>query len=126
MSTNFSAEHLGVGQFYLMTFKDKDGNSFDGATTYPLNVPAPAPVTQYWSATIYDRASMALSGTCNGRAAPPRPRDFKRTRTTRLMFISVRKHQLAKSRTGFLPALMEGSRSSSASMGLKKPLFVKT
>jgi len=56
----FSAKHLGAGQRYLMTFKDKDGNSFDGANTYRLNVPAPAPVTQYWSATIYDRATHAL------------------------------------------------------------------
>jgi len=31
-------------QFYLMTIKDKDGNSFDGGNTYRLTVPANAPV----------------------------------------------------------------------------------
>jgi len=56
----FSAKHLGAGQFYLMTIKDKEGRSFDGGSTYRLNVPANAPVKLYWSATIYDRATHAL------------------------------------------------------------------
>ena len=56
----FSAKHLGAGQFYLMTIKDKDGKGLDGASTYRLKVPANAPVTQYWSATAYDRATHAL------------------------------------------------------------------
>jgi hypothetical protein len=56
----FSAKHLGAGQFYLMTIKDKDGNSFDGGSTYRLTVPASAPVKLYWSATVYDRATHAL------------------------------------------------------------------
>ena len=50
----------GAGQFYLMTIKDKDGKDFDGGETYRLNVPANAPVNQYWSATVYDRATHAL------------------------------------------------------------------
>jgi len=49
-----------VGQFYLMTIKDQKGNSFDGSSTYRLTVPANAPVRQYWSATVYDRATHAL------------------------------------------------------------------
>jgi hypothetical protein len=56
----FSAKHLGAGQYYLMTIKDKDGNGFNGAKTYKLTVPANAPVTQYWSATVYDRATHAF------------------------------------------------------------------
>ncbi|HEX7157489.1 MAG TPA: DUF1254 domain-containing protein [Edaphobacter sp.] len=56
----FSAKHLGAGQFYLMTFKDKDGHNFEGGSTYRLNIPANAPVTQYWSATVYDRDTHAL------------------------------------------------------------------
>jgi hypothetical protein len=56
----FSAKHLGAGQFYLMTIKDKQGRAFDGANTYHLNVPANAPVKLYWSATIYDRATHGL------------------------------------------------------------------
>ena len=56
----FSAKHLGAGQYYLMTIRDKDGKPFDGSGTYRLNVPANAPVKLYWSATVYDRATHAL------------------------------------------------------------------
>lgn len=56
----FSAKHLGAGQYYLMTIKDKAGRSFDGGASYRLNVPANAPVKQYWSATAYDRATHGL------------------------------------------------------------------
>jgi hypothetical protein len=56
----FSAKHLGAGQYYLMTIKDKAGRSFDGGRTYRLTVPANAPVKQYWSATAYDRGTHAL------------------------------------------------------------------
>ena len=43
-----------------MSMKDKDGRALDGADNYRLNVPANAPVKQYWSATVYDRATHAL------------------------------------------------------------------
>ena len=56
----FSAKHFGAGQFYLMTFTDKTGNGLESGCTYRLNVPARAPVTQYWSATVYDRDTHAL------------------------------------------------------------------
>ncbi|HXB76492.1 MAG TPA: DUF1214 domain-containing protein [Bradyrhizobium sp.] len=56
----FSPKRSGTGQFYLMTIKDKDGQSFTGANTYRLTIPANAPVRQYWSATVYDRATHAL------------------------------------------------------------------
>ena len=56
----FTPKHLGQGQFYLMTVKDKDGQTFDGSKSYRLSVPANAPVNQYWSATVYDRATHGL------------------------------------------------------------------
>ena len=56
----FTPKHLGEGQFYLMTVKDKDGQNFDGSKSYRLTVPASAPVNQYWSATVYDRATHGL------------------------------------------------------------------
>jgi len=56
----FSTKRSGIGQFYLMTIKDKAGQAFDGGNTYRLTVPAHVPVNQYWSATIYDRATHAL------------------------------------------------------------------
>jgi hypothetical protein len=56
----FSPKHLGGGSFYLLTINDKDGKGFDGGNTYRLTVPANAPVTQFWSATVYDRETHAL------------------------------------------------------------------
>ncbi|KXG87565.1 DUF1254 domain-containing protein [Agrobacterium bohemicum] len=53
-------KRMGTGQFYLISIKDKDGNSFDGGKTYELNVPADVPVQQYWSLTAYDRQTHAL------------------------------------------------------------------
>jgi hypothetical protein len=53
-------KRLGAGQFYLISIKDKDGNAFDGGKTYRLTVPPNPPVEQYWSATVYDRATHAL------------------------------------------------------------------
>lgn len=51
----FSAKHIGESQYYLMTLKDEDEKPLDGSKHYILNVPANAPVTQYWSMTVYNR-----------------------------------------------------------------------
>ncbi|RZT97864.1 DUF1214 domain-containing protein [Rivibacter subsaxonicus] len=56
----FTPKRLGEGQFYLMVIDDKAGAVLDGSRNYRLNVPADAPVRQYWSATVYDRATHAL------------------------------------------------------------------
>jgi hypothetical protein len=56
----FSAKHLGEGQFYLMAIVDRDGHPLNGGATYRLTVPPNAPVTLYWSATAYDRATHSL------------------------------------------------------------------
>jgi hypothetical protein len=53
-------KRLGVGQFYLISIRDRDGQSFDGGNTYRLTVPANPPVEQYWSVTAYDRQTHAL------------------------------------------------------------------
>ncbi len=53
-------KRLGAGQFYLINIKDKDGESYDGAKSYRLTVPAKVPVEQYWSVTAYDRDTHAL------------------------------------------------------------------
>ncbi len=50
----------GVGQVYLGTYKDKDGDWLDGAKSYRLRVPANAPVSQFWSMTVYDVSSRCL------------------------------------------------------------------
>jgi hypothetical protein len=59
-SSRNTPRHLGAGQYYLMTAKDKDGRALDGGSNYRLNVSANAPVKQYWSAVVYDRATHAL------------------------------------------------------------------
>ncbi|MBO0143329.1 DUF1254 domain-containing protein [Agrobacterium sp. Ap1] len=51
---------MGTGQFYLVTIRDSDGNLLNGGATYKLTVPADAPVSLYWSGTVYDRATHAL------------------------------------------------------------------
>lgn len=51
----FSPRRQGKGQFYLLTLKDRDGQPLDGKSTYRLRVPVGVPVSQYWSATAYNR-----------------------------------------------------------------------
>ncbi|MEJ5020117.1 DUF1254 domain-containing protein [Ochrobactrum vermis] len=53
-------KHLGTGQMYLISIKDKNGENFDGGKTYRLTVPPKPPVQQYWSVTVYDRDTHAL------------------------------------------------------------------
>jgi hypothetical protein len=57
----FSPKRLGAaaGASYLLAIADGDGRLLDGGATYRLTVPADAPVRQYWSATVYDRATHA-------------------------------------------------------------------
>lgn len=50
----------GVGQVYLGTYKDKDGDWLDGSKSYRLRVPANAPVEQFWSMTVYDVGARCL------------------------------------------------------------------
>jgi hypothetical protein len=84
--TFFSAKHLGQGQFYLMTIKDKDGNDFDGSKMYRLRVPANAPISQYWSATLYDRETHALIRDMKRPSRSRRIRIYKRIPTVRWTF----------------------------------------
>jgi hypothetical protein len=55
-----SIKHLGAGQFYLISIRDKDGDPYDGGKTYRLTVPPNVPIEQYWSVTAYDRQTHAL------------------------------------------------------------------
>ncbi len=50
---------LGGGSFYLTGLRDKDGNLFDGTSTYRLRVPKGTPAKDFWSAIVY---SMATKG----------------------------------------------------------------
>jgi len=55
----FTPKHVGAGSSYLLAIADADGQLLDGGATYQLTVPADVPVKQYWSATVYDRATHA-------------------------------------------------------------------
>src|SRR4030095_16149805 len=52
----FSAKHLGAGQYYLMTIKDRAGRSLDGGKSYRLTVPPNPPARPYWPATESHRS----------------------------------------------------------------------
>jgi hypothetical protein len=56
----FSPKRSGAGSFYLITTKDEQGRPFDGGIAYRLHVPPNVPVSQFWSATAYDRATHGL------------------------------------------------------------------
>lgn len=56
----FCPKQSGSGSYYLMATKDKQGQPFDGGSTYRLRVPPNVPVRQYWSATVYDRVTHTL------------------------------------------------------------------
>ena len=56
----FCPKHSGSGSSYLMATKDNQGRPFDGGSAYRLRVPPNVPVRQYWSATVYDRATHGL------------------------------------------------------------------
>ena len=67
----FSAKHAGEAQFYLLVDRDKSGRPLEGGASYRLRVPAKVPVTQYWSMTVYDRATHAFirKAKCVGRSS---------------------------------------------------------
>jgi hypothetical protein len=59
----------GPGGNYIQTFKDKDGNHFDGAKTYRLHVPANVPAAAFWSLTVYDTATRSMLQNPSGDSA---------------------------------------------------------
>jgi hypothetical protein len=46
-------KQLGGGTFYLTGLRDKDGELFDGTSTYRLRVPKDTPAKDFWSAIVY-------------------------------------------------------------------------
>jgi hypothetical protein len=49
-----SGERLGKSTYYINLTADAKGQPLDGARHYRLKVPAKAPVTQFWAATLQD------------------------------------------------------------------------
>jgi hypothetical protein len=50
----------GAGTNYVQTFRDNDGNHFDGGRSYHLHVPANPPAAAFWSLTLYDSATRSM------------------------------------------------------------------
>lgn len=49
------------GQWYLESFKDKDGSWLDGSQNYKLHVPANVPAKEFWSVTVYDNLTRSMT-----------------------------------------------------------------
>jgi hypothetical protein len=73
----------GVGQRYIASYKDHDGNWLSGGNTYRLRVPPNPPAKGFWSVTAYDEATRQMPVTEQGRPD-----------------ISSRKADIAKNRDG--------------------------
>ena len=58
-------KRLGVGQFYLISIRDKNGQPLDGGKTYSLTVPPNVPIEQYWSVLRTDCEPLAGKTTLN-------------------------------------------------------------
>lgn len=50
----------GVGSIYLSTYRDKDGDWFDGAKSYRLRIAPNAPMKQFWAVSVYDMDTRTL------------------------------------------------------------------
>lgn len=51
----------GQGQIYLAAYRDADGDWLDAGQDYTLHVPPDAPAEAFWSMTVYDVATRAIT-----------------------------------------------------------------
>ncbi len=56
---------VGLGSQYAITTQDSEGNIFDGAKTYKLNIPANVPAKDFWSVVVYDPQTRSELQTSN-------------------------------------------------------------
>lgn len=61
------AENKKTVNAYLGAVADKNGRLFEADKLYKIDVPADMPVRQFWSMTVYDRATWAFIYTDSGR-----------------------------------------------------------
>lgn len=67
ISTAMLTQTPGVGQRYIASYKDREGNWLAGGNTYRLRVPANPPAKQFWSVTAYDEDTRQMPVTEQGR-----------------------------------------------------------
>ncbi len=53
--------------YYLMAMADSEGRPLEAGRTYKVVIPPDVPVNQFWSLTVYDRATMAFIYTQSNR-----------------------------------------------------------
>ncbi|WP_202980233.1 DUF1254 domain-containing protein [Marinobacter fonticola] len=58
----------GKGAFYMIAFKDADGDWLNGENSYTLNLPKDIPAGLFWSVTLYEAEN--ASGLDNGQPFP--------------------------------------------------------
>jgi len=59
-SKSMATRVAGVGQAYLGSYRDTNGQWFDGGKRYTLHVPPDPPAKQFWSLTLYDTHTRGL------------------------------------------------------------------
>ena len=59
-SAAMKSQTPGLGQAYLGSYTDADGQWLDGGRDYTLHVPADPPAKLFWSATVYDADTRCL------------------------------------------------------------------
>ena len=62
------SKNIGLGSYYLWTYKDKQGEFLDGAKHYKLHIPTNVPAKDFWSVLVYD--SLSRSELQNGQTFP--------------------------------------------------------
>ena len=55
-----TAEMVGVGSQYAVSYMDSNGNPFDGGMTYRVTLPGPVPAKDFWSFTLYDNQTRSM------------------------------------------------------------------
>ena len=60
LSEGMITDTPGVGQAYLGSYRDNDGNAFDGGKNYRLRVSPNPPAAQFWSVTVYNTRERAI------------------------------------------------------------------
>jgi hypothetical protein len=60
VAPHLNATKPGVGNTYLTSFRDKNGEFLLGDRAYKLHVPANVPIERFWAVTAYDPVSRSL------------------------------------------------------------------
>ena len=119
-------KNVGVGSYYLWTYKDGAGDFLDGAKNYKLHIPAKVPAKDFWSVLVYD--SLSRSELKNGQKFPSVSKysDPKVNADGSVDVYFGPQMPQGRRRTGSRPSPARGGSRSSASTAPLEPLYDKT